>query len=101
MTKAEKRLNNVKPLFDFSDVKRVFNKLIYTEKKRQPVKKKPMKVILPKHLKDKPKEQILEFLANKVGYHYAMAETYRNARQAVETGVHGKDFFYEDDKEFE
>jgi hypothetical protein len=57
-----------------------------------------MKVILPRHLKDKPKEHILEFLDNKLKYHYGMIEMYRIARQKVESG---KDFFFEDDPEFD
>lgn len=56
------------------------------------------KIILPKHLRDSKPTEILEFLANKVHYHYGMGDDYRRARQAYESG---KNYCFEDDIEYE
>ncbi len=97
MTKHEKNLRDVKPaakmVVDFSDVKKVFDKIFKEEKK-----KKPMTIILPKHLKTADRKDILEYLANKIQYHRVMSEHYKNARQVVE--VNGN-YTFEDDQEFE
>lgn len=56
------------------------------------------KIILPKHLKEKPRNEILDFLANKVQYHYVMGDHYKLARQVYESGT---GYYFEDDPECE
>lgn len=97
MTNPENKLNRIKSL---EKINRFLRPFIFKQRKKSEKKNdvKPMKIKLPKHLKDKPKSQILEYLANKVAYHYAMAEVYKQARQTVESNG---EYFYEDDPEFE
>jgi hypothetical protein len=56
---------------------------------------------LPKILHGKTKKEVLDFLSNRIQYYAAMSNHYKHARQTVESGKEGRDYVFEDDKEFE